>query len=175
MSDFEKMIDRQQELQNKIDASVKSGEAEITKALTFLIEDKVYGVEIPYVKEILGVPHITKVPGVPDYIKGIINVRSKVVPIVNVRRRFGKDEIEVDEKTCTIIAEYKDVSVGLIVDQVLDVLPVRQSNKANVPALEQVNSSKFIQYILEMPEGIKLILDVKKLIFDNDSVISSVE
>ena len=73
MSEFDKMLNQQQELMNKMNASdaASSGEIELTKVLTFYIDSKVYGLEIEDVREILGVPHITKVPGVPDYIKGI--------------------------------------------------------------------------------------------------------
>lgn len=166
--DLSKMIDEQQQLQQKITATDRENESELTKALTFYVDDKIYGVEIPYVKEILGIPHITVVPGVPQYIKGIINVRSKVVPVVNIRSRFDMPEIEFDERTCTIIIQYKDVSVGLVVDEVLDVLPVTQKHKADIPGLENVNSNKFIDYILEMQDGIKLVLDIKKLLFDYD-------
>jgi purine-binding chemotaxis protein CheW len=145
-------------------------ESEITKTLTFAIGHQVYGIEIPYVIEILGVPKITHVPcgEIPYYIKGIINVRSKVVPVVNMRSCFGKEEIEYDEKTCTIIVSYHDVTVGLIVDEVLDVLSVTRKHIAKTPELSNVNNNKFIDYILEMNDGIKLILDIKKIIFDTE-------
>ena len=144
--------------------------AEITKALTFKIGDQIYGIEIPYVIEILGVPKITVVPcaEVPYYLKGIVNVRSKVVPVVNVRTCFGKEEKEFDERTCTIITSYQDTTVGLIVDEVVEVLSVKQKYIAKTPDLNNVNANKFIDYILEMNDGIKLILDIKKLVFDHD-------
>jgi len=145
-------------------------ETEVTKVLTFLIGGQVYGIEIPYIIEIIGVPKITRVPcmDIPDFIKGIINVRSKVVPVVNVRACFGKEEIEYDERACTIIVSYENVSVGLIVDEVLDVLSVSEKHIAQTPALNHVNNNKFIDYILEMNDGIKLVLDIQKLIFDHD-------
>ncbi|MDR0820873.1 MAG: chemotaxis protein CheW [Oscillospiraceae bacterium] len=145
-------------------------EAEITKTLTFALGDQVYGIEIPYVIEIIGVPKITVVPcpEVPYFIKGIINVRSKVVPVVNMRSCFGKEEIGYDDKTCTIIVSLNDVSVGLIVDEVLDVLSVTRKHIAKTPELNNVNNNKFIDYILEMNDGIKLILDIKKIIFEHD-------
>ena len=93
------------------------------KAMTFNIGDQVYGIEIQYVKEIIEVQRITKVPHVPPYIKGIINVRSKVVPIVDIRIRFGKPEIPYTNRTCIIILELGDVSVGIIVR----VLPEQRS------------------------------------------------
>ncbi len=148
-------------------------ESEINKVLTFAIGEQVFGIEIPYVIEILGVPKITRVPcaEVPYFIKGIINVRSKVVPVVNMRSCFGKEEVEYDERTCTIIVALKDISVGLIVDEVLDVLSVFQKHIAKTPELNNVNNNKFIDYILEMNDGIKLILDIKKIIFDHDLML----
>ena len=145
-------------------------ENEITKVLTFLIGDQVYGIEIPYIIEIIGVPAITHVPcyEIPSFIKGIINVRSKVVPVVNVRACFGKEEIEYDERACTVIVAHEGVSVGLIVDEVLDVSSVSEKHIARTPELNQVNNNKFIDYILEMNDGVKLVLDVQKLIFDHD-------
>ncbi|MCL2754174.1 MAG: chemotaxis protein CheW [Oscillospiraceae bacterium] len=145
-------------------------ENEVTKVLTFLIGEQVYGIEIPYIIEIIGVPPITTVPcyEIPSFIKGIINVRSKVVPVVNVRACFGKPEIDYDERACTVIVSHEGVSVGLIVDQVLDVSSVSEKHLARTPELNHVNNNKFIDYILEMADGVKLVLDVQKLIFDHD-------
>ncbi|MCL2086498.1 MAG: chemotaxis protein CheW [Oscillospiraceae bacterium] len=146
---------------------------EITKALTFALGEQVYGIEIPYIIEIISVPKITRVPcnEVPYFIKGIINVRSKVVPVVNMRSCFGKEEIDYNEKTSTIIVSMDDISVGLIVDEVLAVLSVQQKFIAKTPELNNVNNNKFINYILEMNDGIKLILDIKKIIFDHDLML----
>ncbi|MDR0805079.1 MAG: chemotaxis protein CheW [Oscillospiraceae bacterium] len=159
-------------LDTKKNTSAVEKEKEITKTLTFAIGEQVYGIEIPYVIEIISVPKITRVPcsDVPYYIKGIINVRSKVVPVVNMRACFGKEEVEYDEKTCIIIVSLKDVSVGLIVDEVRDVLSVKQKHISKTPELNNVNNNKFIEYILEMDDGIKLILDIKKIIFDENMI-----
>ncbi|MDR1754179.1 MAG: chemotaxis protein CheW [Eubacterium sp.] len=148
-------------------------DAEITKVLTFQLEDQVFGIEIPYIIEIISVPQITRVPcnEVPYFIKGIINVRSKVVPVVNMRSCFGKEEIPYNEKTSIIIVSMDDISVGLIVDEVLAVLSVQQKYIAKTPELNNVNNNKFIDYILEMNDGIKLILDIKKIIFDHDLML----
>jgi purine-binding chemotaxis protein CheW len=88
-----------------------------------------------------------------------------------MRSCFGKEEIEYNEKTCTIIVALKDITVGLIVDEVLEVLSVMQKNIAKTPDLNNVNENKFIEYILEMNDGIKLILDIKKIIFDHDLML----
>ena len=168
MAEMDKIIEEQRELNDKKKTNKKDDEIEIAKALSFYIEDRTYGVEIDYVNEIIGVPHITVIPGVPDYIKGVINVRSKVVPVVDVRTRFGLPEREYDDKTCTIIIEYRDIQVGIIVDTVREVLSITKAAKADIPSLERLNDNKFIQYILEVKDVIKMILDVKKLIFDDD-------
>ena len=145
------------------DAKKDPQNTEITKVLTFYIGEQVYGIEIPDVIEIIEVPPITAVPGVPSYIKGIINVRSKIVPVVNIRSRFGKEEIPFNDRTCIIIVSTgDDVSVGLIVDSVADVIPVTEQHIG-------VNSNKFIKSILEMNDGIKLVLDVSKLIDEHAS------
>ena len=97
------------EVQNT-DFSVTGGEL-----LLFLIDNCTYGIEIQYITEIIEIEQITVIPKVPDYIKGVINLRGKVVPIMSVRRRFGKEEIPYTSRTCIIILEFNDVSVGIIV------------------------------------------------------------
>ena len=152
------------------DAKKDPQNKEITKVLTFYIGEQVYGIEIPNVIEIIEVPTHPAVPGVPSYIKGIINVRSKIVPVVNIRSRFGKEEIPFNDRTCIIIVSTgDDVSVGLIVDSVADVIPVTEQHISKTPELTGVNSNKFIKSILEMNDGIKLVLDVSKLIDEHAS------
>ena len=107
--------------QQSTDRKLSSENTVLGKVMTFHIGDQIYGIEIQYVTELIEMQHITKVPHVPPYIKGIINVRSKVVPIVDIRTRFGKEEIPYTNRTCTIILSYNDISVGIIVDSVADV------------------------------------------------------
>lgn len=166
--DFKELLAKQEELnKNKIEAKSEAAR-EITKVLTFNIGEQIYGIEIPNVVEIIGVPHITAVPGVPNYIKGIINVRSKVVPVVNLRSRFGKEEIDYNERSNTIIVSYDNIQVGIIVDEVRDVLSVYEKHIAKSPDHIGVNHNKFIKYLLEMSDGIKFVLDVNKLVYENE-------
>ncbi len=169
--DIKELFAKQEEMQRKNLNAKAEKESEITKVMTFYIGDQVYGIEIPSVIEIIGVPHITVVPGIPYYIKGIINVRSKVVPVIDMRSRFGKEEKEYNERTNTIMIEEGGVSVGVIVDEVIGVIPVYQKYIANSPDRIGVNDNKFIKYLLEMQDGIKLVLDVAKLIYDGDMYI----
>lgn len=170
MAELQELLDKQREMAKRKALATKEKESVINKVLTFNIGSQIYGIEIPYVKEIIGVPAITVVPGVPPFIKGIINVRSKVVPVVDVRIRFGKESLPYGERNSTIIVECNGISVGLIVDEVLDVLPIMQTYIAKTPDLNNVNTSHFISYILEMNDGIKLVLDVQKLIYEKDAV-----
>ena len=102
--------------------NVKDFAAEGGEALLFSIDDVVYGIEIKYVSTIINIEQITKVPKVPEYIKGVINLRGKIVPVISVRNRFGKEEIPYDERTCIIILEFDDGNlVGIIVDRMREV------------------------------------------------------
>lgn len=137
------------------------------EALLFAIDDAVYGVEIKYVNEIIGIEQITIVPKVPDYIKGVINIRGKIVPVISVRLRFGKEEIPYDERTCIIVLEFEDSSqVGIVVDRVKEVLQVKPEQICSTPDYKSVNSNRYIKNIIETADGIRLLLNCEKLITD---------
>lgn len=138
------------------------------KILTFYIDEQIYGIEIPYVTEIISIQSITKVPHVPSYIKGIINLRGKVIPVMNVRSRFGKAEIPYDERTCIIVVAFEELAVGLIADEVSEVLNISAKDISATPNYKQVNSSRYIQYIVTTGGEIKLVLDVQRLVNDDD-------
>lgn len=151
-------------IQSEDNSAEEQPEEEITKVLTFSIGEQVYGIEIENVAEIIEVPPITLVPDVPDYIKGVINVRSKIIPVINIRTRFKKEEIPFTDKTCIIIVYYEDSSVGIITDSVTDVAPVLKSHIADTPNINSVNSEKYIKYVLENKNGTVLILDTDRLL-----------
>jgi len=134
--------------------------------LTFFIEEQVYGVEIALITDIIEMQPITYVPRVPSYIKGVINLRGKVIPVMNVRARFGKELISYDERTCIIVVEWEDISVGLIIDRVCEVVNVVADQITPPPDYKAVNSNRFIKHIVTSNDEIKLILDCEKLIMD---------
>lgn len=146
------------------DRKLAADNSVLGKVMTFNIGEQVYGIEIQYVTEIIEMARITKVPHVPPYIKGIINVRSKVVPIIDIRLRFGKEEIPYTSRTCTIILTFDDVAVGIIVDSVADVEDIHTSEISATPDNNNVNENAFIQYMIRSGETVKLILDVAKLL-----------
>ncbi len=136
------------------------------KVMTFYIGEQIYGIEIQNVVEIIEMTHITKVPHVPPYIKGMINVRSKVVPIIDIRTRFDKEEIPYTSRTCIIILTLDDVTVGIIVDRVADVEDIHSGDISATPENNSVNVNAFIQYMIRSGDIVKLILDVEKLLGD---------
>ena len=152
--------------QQSTDRKLSTDNSVLGKVMTFYIGDQIYGIEIQYVTEIIEMQHITKVPHVPPYIKGIINVRSKVVPIVDIRTRFGKEEIPYTNRTCTIILSYNVISVGIIVDSVADVEDIHSHDISATPENRSVNTNSFIQYMIRSGDDVKLILDVGKLLDD---------
>ena len=86
--------------------------------LLYYIDDVLYGIEIQYVIEIIGIQQITVVPGVPGFVKGVINIRGKVVPVISMRNKINQPDIPYDDKTCIIVVELEGETVGLIVDRV---------------------------------------------------------
>ena len=158
-------VARQQSGDKKLAAESKV----LGKVMTFHIGDQIYGIEISYVVEIIEMQRITKIPHVPPYIKGIINVRSKVVPIVDIRSRFGKPEIPYTSRTCIIILAMGEISVGIIVDSVADVEDIHSSDISATPENKAVNTNEFIQYMIRSGNDVKLILDVAKLLDEQEA------
>ena len=148
--------------ENNKDFAAEGGEV-----LLFNIDDTVYGIEIKYINEIISIEQITIVPKVPDYIKGVINLRGKIVPIISVRRRFGKEEIPYDERTCVIVLDLGDSNqVGIIVDRVREVTIVKPSEICATPDFKNVNANRYIKNIIESNGEIKQLLNCEKLVTD---------
>ncbi len=101
--------------------------------LTFPIINENYGIEIKYVTQIIGIQTITEVPEMPYYMKGIINLRGKITPMIDMRLRFGKPSREYDDRTCVIVINFNGKSVGLIVDRVSEVMTIQGSEIDSLP------------------------------------------
>ncbi len=138
------------------------------KYLTFALGKEEYGIEIKHVTEIVGLQTITEVPELPDYVKGIINLRGKIIPVVDVRLRFRKGAREYDDRTCTIVIQVKSVSVGLIVDAVAEVLSISEENIVPPPQLSSSYHHKYIKGIGKVGNNVKLLLDCDKLLSDDE-------
>ena len=139
------------------------------KYLTFLLDKETYAIEIKFVIEIIGIQPITEVPELPEYVKGIINLRGKIIPVMDVRLRFKKKAMEYNDRTCIIVIEVKDISIGLIVDNVSEVLSIADDDIVLLPDMNKGTENKYIKAIGKVDKEVKLILDCEKLINDDDA------
>ena len=138
-----------------------------SRYLTFFVADEQYGLDINSVKEIIASMNITNVPKTPDYIKGVINLRGVVIPVIDVRLKFGLEEKEHDVNTAIIINVIDNVSIGFIVDRVEDVLSLNKSQLTESPKFGTNVDTTFIENVAEVNEDVIMILNLKK-IFEQD-------
>lgn len=134
--------------------------------LLYYIDNVLYGIEIQYITEIIGIQPITVVPKVPEFIKGVINIRGKVVPVISIRNKINQPEIPYNDKTCIIVVELNDLTVGLIVDRVREITTVSPSDTCLAPDYRNVNENQYIQCIIDSNNEIKQLLDVHKLVLE---------
>jgi len=131
------------------------------KYLTFLVGDVGYGIEISYVVEIISVQEITLVPHTHAYVKGIINLRGTVVPVIDMGMRFGQGEIVYTDKTCIIVLSMDDMSVGILVDGVQDVSTIEDENIQDPPKTTgNAMKSHFIKAVGVSAGEVKQLIDV---------------
>lgn len=138
------------------------------KFLTFLIGNEFYGIEIMYVTEIIGIQPITEVPELPDYVKGIINLRGKIIPVMDIRLRFRKSFKEYNDRTCVVVVDIHDISIGLIVDSVSEVISIKEEEIVPPPEFNKL-SNRYIKGIGKVGSNVKLILDCEKLISEDEA------
>ena len=134
------------------------------KYLTFNLGSESYGIGIEYVTEIIGILPITEVPELPDFIRGIVNLRGRIIPVMDVRLKFKKPFMAYNERTCIIVVDIKENSVGLIVDGVAEVTNIPDENIVSQPMLSSGTSNQYIKSIGKVGTDVKLLLDCDKLL-----------
>jgi purine-binding chemotaxis protein CheW len=134
------------------------------KFLTFVIDRETYGIDILFVTEIIGMQPITVLPELPNYMKGIINLRGKIIPVMDVRLRFKQTPREYNERTCIIIVNSGVLNLGLIVDAVAEVLTIPESNRVAPPVTQGESFNRYIKAIGKVEEQVKLLLDCDRLL-----------
>ena len=139
--------------------------------LTFALGEEVFGVEIKYVTEIIGLQPITILPEVPEYIKGIINLRGKIIPVIDMRLKFKKNAVEYNDRTCIIVIETKELSIGLIVDNVAEVLSIDDDHIVPPPDQRTGIKNRYIKNIGKVGNDVKLLLDCEKLFNEDETQI----
>ncbi|RCX20162.1 purine-binding chemotaxis protein CheW [Anaerobacterium chartisolvens] len=132
--------------------------------LTFSLDRESFGIEIKYVTEIIGIQTITEIPELPEYVKGIINLRGKIIPVMDVRLRFKKQSREYNDRTCVIVVDINDISIGLIVDSVSEVLAIPEQDIVEPPKMNKGLSNRYIKMIAKVGNDVKLLLDCEKLL-----------
>ncbi|MDR1060396.1 MAG: chemotaxis protein CheW [Clostridiales bacterium] len=137
------------------------------KYLTFMLGDEEFGINISFVTEIIGIQAITFVPELPAFVKGIINLRGQIIPVIDVRLRFQKEEIGYNDRTCIIVIQIRDLSIGFIVDSVAACDQIPDSSIIPPPAFQRNYHQKYISGIGRMQDKIILILDCDKLISED--------
>ena len=128
------------------------------KYLIFSMGSEQYGMEIRYITEIIGIQPITAIPDIPDYMKGITNLRGKIIPVMDARLRLSKEERTYDDRTCIIVLDNGGTSTGLVVDSVSEVMTFKAEDIAPPPEMGRERQT-YIQGIGKADGGVKLLLD----------------
>lgn len=135
------------------------------KYLTFTVGSEDYGLEIRHVTEIIGIQKITDVPDMPDYVKGVINLRGKVIPVMDVRRRFSLPERAYDDRTCIVVVDVNQNAVGLVVDTVNEVSDIPLGQIEPPPDMgDEYGRSMYIHGLGKIDDAVKILLNVDRLV-----------
>jgi len=138
------------------------------KYLTFTMANEEYGISILKIKEIIGMMQITKVPQTPDFIKGVINLRGKVIPVIDLRLLFCIEAMEYTERTCIIVIEIEGYEgflvTGIVVDSVSEVLNIKDQEIEDIPTFGADLKTEYILGVAKMEAGVKILLDINKVL-----------
>ncbi|HVR82784.1 MAG TPA: chemotaxis protein CheW [Planctomycetota bacterium] len=149
------------------DSGVRPG-ASPGKYLTFGLGDEVYGLEILKVQEIIGLMRVTRVPGLPEVIRGVLNLRGKVIPVIDLRRKFSMEAKADTERTCIVVVrvlrEGQAVTVGLIVDDVREVLAITETQLEAVPRFSSGAETAFLLGMAKISPRVVMLLDVDQIL-----------
>jgi purine-binding chemotaxis protein CheW len=150
-----------------VDDDEESSQA--SKYLLFNIDDEVYGINIAHVVEIIEMQRITEVPDMPPFVKGVINLRGRVIPVVDLRLRFGMAEREHDDRTCMIIVRIGSSSVGFIVDTVAEVQDIQDSDVEPPPQFRTSSGrDQYISGLGKVGDSVRILIDVRKLVSEDE-------
>jgi purine-binding chemotaxis protein CheW len=145
--------------------------------LTFKLAKETYGVEILKVQEIIGMMKFTTVPRTPDFIKGVVNLRGKVIPIIDLRLKFNLEEIEYTELTCIIVVQLKTptqtIITGIIVDEVSEVINITKEQIEPAPSFGTAVETDFILAIGKLTNNVVMLLDIDKVFTTQDTSITA--
>ncbi len=151
-----------------MDHTIKAITVKTGKYLTFSLKEEEYGIGILKVKEIIGMMPVTSVPRTPDFVKGVINLRGKVIPVVDLRLKFAMESISYTDRTCIIVVEIDSdaatVLIGIVVDAVSEVLNIKESDVEETPTFGTSLNTDYILGMAKMEGGVKILLDIDKVL-----------
>lgn len=148
------------------------------KYVTFQSGNEYYGLKIQYVNEIIVYQEITEIPESAEYIKGLINLRGKIIPVVDVRLRFRQEPVPYTDRTCIIVVQVDEFVVGLIVEKIAEVVEIQDENILPPPSIGKNDGmkNKFVSGVGKVGDEVKLLLDPARLLRDEDlSIVSNIE
>lgn len=142
------------------------------KYLMFNLGSEEYGIDITRITAIEELPQITTIPDMPNFVKGVINLRGKVIPAVDLRLRFGLEEREYDDRTCIVIVSVDESTIGLIVDIVSEVHEIEKNDIGPPPSFKNLSGKEqYIEGLAKKGEEVKIILDVEKIISNEEKIL----
>ncbi|MBK8973630.1 MAG: chemotaxis protein CheW [Hahellaceae bacterium] len=140
----------------------------ILQYVTFKLDEETYGINVMQIQEVLRYTEIAPVPGAPDYVLGIINLRGNVVTVIDTRKRFGLSESEVSDHTRIVVIEVDNQVVGILVDSVAEVVYLRQSEVESAPNVGNEESAKFIQGVCNKNGELIILVEFEKLMSEEE-------
>ena len=151
----------------------KTGKA--GKYLTFALANEEYGIGVMKVKEIIGMMPVTRVPRTPNYVLGVINLRGKVIPVIDLRLRFAMETVEFTDRTCVIVVEIDGPSgpamIGVVVDSVSDVLNIKEEDIEGELSFGASLDTEYIFGVAKMEKGVKILIDIDKVLTSDELVL----
>mgnify|MGYP003489131059 FL=1 len=145
------------------------------KYVTFKSGNEYFGLKIEYVSEIIVYQEITEIPESEDYIKGLINLRGKIIPVIDVRIRFKQEPMEYTDRTCIVIVNVNDMVVGLIVEKIAEVVEIKEEDVLPPPSVviggEDKLQNRYVYGIGKVGDSVKLLLDPARILKDDDLLL----
>ncbi len=159
----------EQNAQDEMFLEDEEDSGQTNKYLLFNLEDEVYGIAISHVTEINEMQKITEVPDMPDFMRGVINLRGRVIPVMDLRLRFDMSEREYDDRTCMIIANIENTQMGFIVDTVAEVHDILEKDIEPPPSFKNEGSAnRYISGLGKLDDRVTILVDVRKLLSARD-------
>ncbi|GBC60049.1 chemotaxis protein CheW [Desulfonema ishimotonii] len=164
-----------EKLAKKTDALIQSIAEKEGKYLTFTLAEEEYGIGILKIKEIIGMMPITSVPQTPEFVKGVINLRGKVIPVIDLRLRFGMESIDYTDRTCIIVVEIEgeagEIMIGIVVDTVSEVLNIKAEEIEESPRFGTKLDTDYILGLAKTEGSVKILLDIDRVLKSEEVIL----